>query len=44
MDIENRVVVAKGWGEGRAMDREFGVSICKLLYLEWINNEVLVYI
>ena len=42
-DIENRFVVAKGQGEGSEMDREFGVSRCKLLHLEWINNEVLLY-
>ena len=26
---------------GSRMDREFGVSRCKLLHLEWIGNEVL---
>ena len=25
------------------MDGEFGVSRCKLLHLEWLNNEVLLY-
>ena len=25
------------------MDWEFGVGRCKLLYLEWINNKVLLY-
>ena len=25
------------------MDREFGVGRCKLLHLEWICNEVLLY-
>ena len=25
------------------MDREFGVGRCKLLHLEWISNEVLLY-
>ena len=25
------------------MEGEFGVGRCKLLHLEWINNEVLVY-
>ena len=29
-----------GWG-GRGMDWEFGISRCKLLYIEWINNKVL---
>ena len=33
------------WGErrGSGMNVEFGVSGCKLLYLEWISNEVLLY-
>ena len=32
-------------GEGRrsGIDREFGVSRCKLLHLEWIWNEILLY-
>ena len=34
-DIENRLVVAKGGG---GMEWEFGVSRCKLVYIEWINN------
>ena len=39
MDTENRLVVAKGdWG-GTGMDWEFGVSRCKLIHLEWINNK-----
>ena len=40
-DIENRRAVAKGQGGG--MDLEFGISRCKLLYREWINNKVLLY-
>ena len=43
MDIENRLVVAKGEGVGGGMEWEFGVSRCKLLYIEWINNKVLRY-
>ena len=40
-DIENRLVVAKRrWGK-RGMDWEFGVSRCKLVYIEWVNNKVL---
>ena len=39
-DVENRLVVAKGVG---GMDWEFGVSRCKLLYIGWINNQVLLY-
>ena len=41
MDIENRLVVAKGEGVGRRMEWEVGVSRCKLLYTGWINNKVL---
>ena len=33
-DTENRSVVAKG--EGGGMEWEVGVSICKLLYIEWM--------
>ena len=29
-DIENRLMVAKGQGSGIRMNREFGVSSCKL--------------
>ena len=36
-------MVAKGEGGGRGMDWEFGVSRCKLLYIGWINNKVLLY-
>ena len=33
------------WGVGgrKGMDWEIGISRCKLLYIEWINNKVLVY-
>ena len=30
-------------GGGRGMGWEFGVSRCKLLHLEWINNKALIY-
>ena len=43
MDIENRLVVAKGEGIKGGMEWEVGVSRCKLLYTEWINNKVLLY-
>ena len=36
---ENRLVVAKGEG-GEGIEWEFGISRCKLLYIEWINNKV----
>ena len=43
-DIENRLVVAKEeGGGGERMDWEFGISRCKLLYIEWINNKVLLH-
>ena len=42
-DMENRFVVAKGKTGESGMDWEFGVSRCKLLHLEWISNEVLLY-
>ena len=41
MGMENRLVVAKEGGSG--MDWEFGVNRCKLLPLEWISNEILLY-
>ena len=36
-------MVAKGEGGRSGMDGEFGVGRCKLLHLEWINKEVLLY-
>ena len=41
--IENRLVVAKGEDGRSRIDGEFGVGRSKLLYLEWISNEVLLY-
>ena len=40
-DMENRLVVAKAGGSG--MDWESEVNRCKLLPLEWISNEILLY-
>ena len=37
-NLDNRLVVAKRWGW---VGGEFGISRCKLLYIEWINNTVL---
>ena len=34
-------MAAKGQGVERGMDWEFGINRCKLLYIKWINNEVL---
>ena len=36
-------MVAKGEGGGGRKDWEFGMSRCKLLYIGWINNKVLLY-
>ena len=41
--MENRLVVAKGKGGENGRDEEFGISRCKLLHLECISNEVLLY-
>ena len=35
MDMENTLVVARRKRGENGMDREFGVSRCKLLHLEW---------
>ena len=43
MDIENRLMVAKGDRVVGGMEWEVGVNRCKLLYTEWINNKVLLY-
>ena len=40
---ENRLVVAKVRQSGAGMDWEFGTSRCKLSYIEWMNNKVLLY-
>ena len=42
-DMENRLVVARGDGFGGKTEGKVGVSRCKLLYMEWINNQVLQY-
>ena len=43
IDMENRLVVAKGKAAGGRVDWEFGISRYKLLYIKWINNTVLLY-
>ena len=42
-DMEKRLVVTKGQGEGSERDWEFGVGRYKQLHLEWISNEILLY-
>ena len=41
IDLENRLVAARGEEEGSGRDQELGVNGCKLLLLEWIYNEIL---
>ena len=41
MDLENRLVIDKGEGEGSEMDWELVVNRRKLLPSEWISNEIL---
>ena len=41
--MENRLAVVKRKGGRSGMDWEFGVGRCKLLYLELISNDVLLY-
>ena len=36
-------MVAKGEEGREGIDWEFEVSQCKLLYIDWINNKVLLY-
>ena len=37
-NIENGLGVAKGEGSWRGINREFAISRCKLVYIEWINR------
>ena len=43
LDIENKLVVAKREGGRSRSNCKFGVSRCKLLHLEQISNEILLY-
>ena len=38
-----QMVVAKGEGVRRGMDREVGIGRRKLLYTEWMKNKILLY-
>ena len=38
-----QTVVAKGEKFEGGMEWEVGISRCKLLYIEWIHNKVLLY-
>ena len=37
-DIENRLVLAKGQVGWRGLNWESGISRCKRVYTEWVNN------
>ena len=43
MGTGNRLAVAKGGRFGGGIKWGVGVSRCKLLYIAWINNNVLLY-
>ena len=43
MVLKLRLFHTRGAGGEGGMDWEFGISRCKLLYIEWINNKVLLY-
>ena len=43
-EIENRLMVAKVDGGRSGMDGEFGANRCKLLHLEWISREFLLWL
>ena len=43
-DMNSRLVVAKGKEEGVGWTGRLGLVYAKLLYLEWISNDVLLYI
>ena len=40
---ETETCGCQGRGVWEGTDWEFGISRCKLLYIEWINNKVLLY-
>ena len=42
-DRKSRLMVASREGGGSGMDWGFGVSRSKLLHLEWMGNEALLY-
>ena len=40
---EKDLWLPKRSGRGGVLDWEFGISRCKLLHIEWINNKLLLY-
>ena len=43
MDLEYRLVVAKGEGEGVGWTANLRLIDANLLHLEWISNDILLY-
>ena len=43
MDLGEQTCCCQKGGGGSGMDWESGVNRCKLLPLEWISNEILLY-
>ena len=43
MNTENRLVVANEERVAGGMEWKAGISRCKPLYIEWINNKILLY-
>ena len=41
IDLENRLAVVKGEGEGVGVNEELGVNRCRMLPLGWISNGIL---
>ena len=42
-ELRTDLQLPRGKEGGGGMDWEFGISRCKLLHVEWINNKVLLY-
>ena len=42
-DYRTGLWLPRGRGDRGRMEWKFGVSRCKLVYMEWINNEILLY-
>ena len=43
VDMEGRLLFARGMGEEKGMDREFGAGRCRLLHLEEMGDGILLY-
>ena len=43
MDLGEQTCGCQRGSEGSGMDWESGVNGCKLLHLEWISNDILLY-